>query len=89
MELKRQIEELMEPYREQLNRVVGKTNTDLNRNTALEATMDNFLLQSIMDLTGAEMAFSNGWRYGAPIPKGDITENDLWNIILVNPLYLR
>ncbi len=27
----------------------------------------------------------NLWRYGAPIPAGPIRENDLWNIIPVNP----
>ena len=65
--------------------VLGKTNTDLNRNTILESTMDNFLLSAMIDQTGADIAFSNGWRYGAPIPKGAITRNDLWNIIPVNP----
>lgn len=65
--------------------VLGKTNTDLNRNTILESTMDNFLLSAMIDHTGADIAFSNGWRYGAPIPKGNISRNDLWNIIPVNP----
>ncbi len=83
--MKEKINKIMEPHRNKLNKVVGKTNTDLNRYTVLESTMDNFLLKSLIDLTGAEMAFSNGWRYGAPIPKGDITENDLWNMIPVNP----
>jgi len=84
-----EVEELvhrtMDPHREELGRVVGATKTGLNRNTVMEATMDNLLLQSMLDLTGAEMAFSIGWRYGAPIPPGPITENDLWNIIPVNP----
>ena len=76
---------IMDPYRERLSRVVGETRTALNRNTVLEATMDNLLLQALLDLTGADMAFSNGWRYGAPVPPGPITVNDLWNIIPVNP----
>lgn len=83
--MKEQINEKIRPYREKLDKIVGETDTDLNRNMVLESTMDNLLLQSLLDLTGAQMAFSNGWRYGAPIPKGDITENDLWNIIPVNP----
>ena len=76
---------IMDPHRERLSRVVGETRTALNRNTVLEATMDNLLLQALLDLTGADMAFSNGWRYGAPVPPGPITVNDLWNIIPVNP----
>lgn len=84
-EVEEMVEGIMDPHREYLSRVVGETRTDLNRNTVLEATMDNLLLQALMGATGAEMAFSNGWRYGAPIPPGPITVNDLWNIIPVNP----
>ena len=83
--MKARVDEVMKADRERLNQVLGKTNSDLNRQTVLESTMDNFLLKSLIDLTGAQVAFSNGWRYGAPIPKGDITLNDLWNIIPVNP----
>jgi 2',3'-cyclic-nucleotide 2'-phosphodiesterase (5'-nucleotidase family) len=73
------------PYGEELSQVVGHTSTALHRNTMLESTMDNLLLQSILEHTGAQIAFSNGWRYGAPIAPGPITLNDLWNIIPVNP----
>ena len=80
------IEMIMKPHREILEEELGKTKTDLTRDKVLESTMDNFLLQSLMDHEkDAVMAFSNGWRYGAPIPKGPITVNDLWNIIPVNP----
>ena len=79
------VDQALAPYRERLSRVVGHTATALNRNTVLEATMDNLLLQSLLDLTGAQMAFSNGWRYGAPVVPGPVTLNDLWNMIPVNP----
>ncbi|WP_292518655.1 bifunctional metallophosphatase/5'-nucleotidase [Methanoculleus sp.] len=84
-EVEEMVGRVMDPHRECLSRVVGETRTPLNRNTVLEATMDNLLLQALIDATGAEMAFSNGWRYGAPVPPGPITVNDLWNIIPVNP----
>jgi 2',3'-cyclic-nucleotide 2'-phosphodiesterase (5'-nucleotidase family) len=64
---------------------VGETATALNRGTTLETTMDNFLLQALLENTGAQLAFSNGWRYGAPIIPGKITLNDLYNIIPMNP----
>lgn len=85
LQMKKEIEEVLDPYKEKLDQVLGQTQTDLDRYQVLESTMDNFLLESLLDYTDAQMAFSNGWRYGAPIPKGDITENDLWNIIPVNP----
>lgn len=87
--MKSKIDKLMEKDRDRLAEVVGRTNTDLNRSTVLEATMDNFLLKSLLDFTGAQIAFSNGWRYGAPIPRGDITVNDLWNIVPTNPQLSR
>lgn len=75
----------IDPYRKVLTPVVGHTNIALNRYSQLETTMDNLLLEALLDISGTEIAFSNGWRYGAPIPPGDITMNDLWNIIPTNP----
>ncbi len=73
------------PYQEQLSTGVGKTATALNRATMLETTMDNFLLQALLESTGAQLAFSNGWRFGAPIIPGTVTLNDLYNMIPMNP----
>ncbi|WP_223791969.1 bifunctional metallophosphatase/5'-nucleotidase [Methanobacterium spitsbergense] len=79
------INQILNPYRDILSQVMGYTKTGLNRNTVLESTMDNFLLKSLLEETNAQLAFSNGWRYGAPVPPGKITLNDLYNIIPVNP----
>ena len=68
-----------------LKQEIGKTNTGLHRYNQLETTMDNFLLEALLDVSGAQLAFSNGWRYGAPISVGPITMEDLWNIIPTNP----
>jgi len=73
------------PYKKELAEIVGETSTALNRGTTMETTMDNFLLQALLECTGAQLAFSNGWRYGAPIVPGQITLNDLYNIIPMNP----
>jgi sulfur-oxidizing protein SoxB len=73
------------PYREELSTVVGITATALNRGTMLETTMDNFLLAALLESSGAELAFSNGWRFGAPIIAGAVTVNDLYNMVPMNP----
>ena len=75
----------LEPYMDKLSEVVGETATALNRGTIFGSTMDNFLLQSLISQTDAQVAFSNGWRYGAPVPPGNITLNDLYNIVPMNP----
>ena len=79
------VQEALAPYRDYLAEVVGETRTALNRDRVLESTMDNFLLQALLHAHDAELAFSHGWRYGAPIPAGPLTVNDLHNIIPVNP----
>lgn len=84
-EMQREVDAIYAPHRAMLSEVVGQTTVDLNRYAALESTMDNLLLDAIAEAAGTEIAFSNGWRYGAPIPAGDITVNDLWNIIPTNP----
>jgi 2',3'-cyclic-nucleotide 2'-phosphodiesterase (5'-nucleotidase family) len=84
-EIQSLVDEALAPYREELSQVVGHSSTALNRNTMFESTMDNLLLQSLLEHTGAQLAFSNGWRYGAPVVPGPIILNDLWNIIPDNP----
>ncbi|MFA6242395.1 MAG: bifunctional metallophosphatase/5'-nucleotidase [Candidatus Hydrogenedentales bacterium] len=79
------VRQALAPYQEELSTGVGETATALNRGTTLEATMDNFLLQALLENTGAQLAFSNGWRFGAPIIPGEVTLNDLYNIIPMNP----
>ncbi|HSM24821.1 MAG TPA: bifunctional metallophosphatase/5'-nucleotidase [Anaerolineaceae bacterium] len=79
------VQQALAPFQEELSTVVGETVTALNRATMLESTMDNFLLQATLESTGAQLAFSNGWRYGAPVIPGEVTMNDLYNIIPMNP----
>ncbi|KAB2688442.1 bifunctional metallophosphatase/5'-nucleotidase [Brucella tritici] len=79
------VEGVMAPLRERLSVPVGSIDTALHRNTILDCTMDDLLLGALCHASGRKIAFSNGWRYGAPIPAGPVMMNDLWNIIPVNP----
>lgn len=83
--MQRLVDVALAPHRLTLEPIAGSTQSALNRNTVLEASMDNFLLDAIAEAAGTEIAFSNGWRYGAPILPGPVTINDLWNIIPPNP----
>lgn len=84
-EMVRLVNDVMRPYRTMLNEVVGHTSIGLHRDTVLSAPMDDVLLAAVALASGTRIAFSNGWRYGAPIPPGHVTVNDLWNIIPPNP----
>lgn len=69
----------------ELAQVIGQVGAPLHRYAMLSAPMDDLLLEAIADAAGTQIAFSNGWRYGAPIPPGPVTLDDLWNIIPTNP----
>jgi len=79
------IDQALRSHREDLGAVIGHTKTALNRSRVLESTMDNLLLKAISEETGAKLAFSNGWRYGASVLPGPVTLNDVWNIMPTNP----
>jgi 2',3'-cyclic-nucleotide 2'-phosphodiesterase (5'-nucleotidase family) len=78
------VEGVIGPNREMLREVVGRTTVGLHRDTNLYAPMDDLLLAAAA-AAETDIAFSNGWQYGAPIRPGPITMNDLWNIIPTNP----
>jgi preprotein translocase subunit SecF len=79
------VRKVLAPYRKELAEPVGETRTALNRFTALEATADNFLLHALREHTGAQLAFANGWRFGAPVVPGPVVLNDLFNLVPMNP----
>lgn len=84
-EMEGKIGAIMEPLRELLGQTVGHTAVPLARDEMFQSSMDDMLLDAIATAAGTDIAFSNGWRYGAPIVPGPITMNDLWNIIPTNP----
>ncbi|MFF5380829.1 bifunctional metallophosphatase/5'-nucleotidase [Pedobacter suwonensis] len=80
------IDQVLEPYRQMQAEEVGMTETLLHRYDSINSSMDELLLRSIKSFTRADVAFSNGWRYGAPIPAGVITRFDLYNMVPMNPV---
>jgi S-sulfosulfanyl-L-cysteine sulfohydrolase len=69
----------------ELGRVVGVVGETLHRYAMFGSPMDDVLLEAIAEAAGVGVAFSNGWRYGAPIPPGPVTVEDLWSIVPTNP----
>ncbi|OHC91661.1 MAG: bifunctional metallophosphatase/5'-nucleotidase [Sphingomonadales bacterium RIFCSPHIGHO2_01_FULL_65_20] len=79
------VDAVMAPHRALLSEVVGRTIVPLHRYAMPSAPMDDVLLDAIAAAADVEIAFSNGWRYGAPMAPGPVTLNDLYNIIPMNP----
>jgi S-sulfosulfanyl-L-cysteine sulfohydrolase len=79
------IADILEPYDKERGNIVGKTESILHRMTLNEATMDQLITDAYLHAYNSDLAFSHGWRYGTPVPAGDITEYDLHTIIPTNP----
>ncbi|MGB4398170.1 MAG: 5'-nucleotidase C-terminal domain-containing protein [Daejeonella sp.] len=84
-EMDEMIAVIMKPYQDLQAEIVGQTGVLLDRYNTLNSSMDDLLLIAIMDATSADLAFSNGWRYGVPIPPGPVSKWDLFNMIPMNP----
>jgi len=79
------VRDAVAPFAAAQETILGTTSTPLARYAMLESTMDNLLLAAIAASAELPIALSNGWRYGAPIPAGPISEMDIWNIVPANP----
>ncbi|GGD83739.1 bifunctional metallophosphatase/5'-nucleotidase [Paenibacillus nasutitermitis] len=77
--------ELLNPFRQQLDPVVGEISTPLHRMTLNESPMDRQITDAYLHHMDADIALSHGWRYGAPILPGPVTVKDLYQIIPTNP----
>ena len=79
------VEKAVAPFRDELGVVVGETAVPLFRGGMFGSSMDDLLLEAIRAVGGTDLAFSNGWRYGAPVLPGPVTRNDLYDIIPMDP----
>lgn len=84
-EVKDLVEKSLQSFSEMRSKMLGTTDHILHRYSTLSSTMDDFLLSAVNFVTGTEISFSNGWRYGAPIDIGNITLWDLYKIVPMNP----
>ncbi len=83
------IDQAKAPYKEHLEAVVGYTNTPIYRYLTVENPMDNMITDAARWKTGADIAISNGFRFGNPIvpvngKPAPITRANLWNLLPVN-----
>lgn len=72
------------PYRARMDRVIGTAGTPLERYGVVENTFDGIFVRALREKTGADVALSNGFRFGHPVAPGPITEGDLMRLYPVN-----
>ena len=87
--LQARVEAAKAPYKENLETVIGYTNTPLYRYLTVENPMDNMITDAARWKTGVDISISNGFRFGNPIvpvngEPAPITRANLWNLLPVN-----
>jgi 2',3'-cyclic-nucleotide 2'-phosphodiesterase (5'-nucleotidase family) len=85
--MKALVDEVREPYRKDVDRVLGTTKVPLMRYYVIETPMDNFITDAIMWKFNPDIAFSNGFRFCPPLVPdpatgfAEITVDFLWSMI--------
>ncbi len=78
------------PYREELDKVIGKSRIPLVRYYVLETPMDNLITDAMMWKFKPDVALSNGFRFCPPLvperktKEAVITIDYLWSMIPIN-----
>ena len=82
------IEKFREPYKEELERVIGKTQTIIYRQATWQSPADNLVSDALRARTAHDIAIIQPGRYGATILPGPITVEDVYNLVPVeSPVY--
>lgn len=80
-EIQRLVDEAYAPYEEKLGEVIGRSEVMIYRRDFWQSPMGNLLSDALREMTGADVAFFPAWRYGATLLPGNITVEDVYNVI--------
>lgn len=80
-EVQKLVDSAYAPHAEKLGEVIGKAETMIYRRDYWQSPMGNMLTDALRDMTGADIAFFPAWRYGATLMPGDITVEDVYNVV--------
>jgi S-sulfosulfanyl-L-cysteine sulfohydrolase len=80
-QVKALVERSLMPHRARMAIKAGTTQTLLMRYDLLETTADDFIADAVREEAQADIGFTNGFRFGVPVPPETVTEADLWNLL--------
>ena len=89
-ETQEMVNKICEPFKNDLQKVIGTTTEPLVRYFVIETPMDNLITDAIMWKFKPDIALSNGFRFCQPLAvnpdtgKSEITKEFLWNMLPVN-----
>ena len=80
-EIKKLVDEAYAPHEEKLGEVIGRSEVMIYRRDYWQSPMGNMLTDALRGITGSDIAFFPAWRYGATLLPGDITVEDIYNVV--------
>lgn len=81
VQVKALVDDSLRPYRARMAKQAGRTETVLMRYDLLETTADDFISDAVRETAQTDIGFTNGFRFGVPVPPAAVTEADLWNLL--------
>ena len=79
--VKAMVERNLAPFRDRMNRVIGRTETPILRYDVLETNADDFIADVVRETAHADIGLTNGFRFAPPILAGPLTEADMWLLL--------
>ena len=80
-EIKKLVDAAYAPHEKKLGEVIGRSDVMIYRRDYWQSPMGNMLTDALRDVTGSDIAYFPAWRYGATLLPGDITIEDVYNVI--------
>jgi len=80
-EVSKLIEEAYQPFESELAKIIGKSEVLMNRRDFWQSTVGNLITDSIREVQKTDVAFFPAWRFGASLIPGEITKEDIYNLI--------
>jgi 2',3'-cyclic-nucleotide 2'-phosphodiesterase (5'-nucleotidase family) len=68
----------------ELREPVGHVAQQLMRYDVVETSLDRVIADAVRAEAKTDIALSNGFRFGFPLPPGPVTRDDLWTVLPIN-----
>jgi S-sulfosulfanyl-L-cysteine sulfohydrolase len=75
------VDKSLAPHRARMAIKAGTTQTVLMRYDLLETSADDFIADAVREVAKSDIGFTNGFRFGVPVPPDTVTQADLWNLL--------
>ena len=75
------VEEAYLPYVSELSKKIGSSDVLMHRRDFWQSTVGNLITDAMREIHKTDIAFFPAWRFGASILPGEITKEDIYNVI--------